>query len=236
LSRRPDVPQPAEAVSRAIVVADGDVPARDALDRAWPGWDDGVRLVIAADGGARGAEALGLRIDLIVGDGDSLGEAHIARFEAAGVPIRRVAAAKDESDTELAVLAALELGAGALAIVGGFGGGRFDHALANIGLLGLPALAGRPCVLIDATTRATLLSGPASGVFDGRIGDLVSLLALGDGVVGVTTEGLAYPLRDEPLPFGPARGLSNVRLASSARVELRSGRLLVVETPATLPT
>ena len=39
----------------------------------------------------------------------------------------------------------------------------------------------------------------------GRTGDLVSLLPFGDGVEGVTTSGLRYPLLDEPLPAGPAR-------------------------------
>jgi thiamine pyrophosphokinase len=62
----------------------------------------------------------------------------------------------------------------------------------------------------------------------------VSLLPLGDGVTGVTTEGLRYPLRGEPLPVGPARGLSNVRDAGVARVTVATGRLLIVETPATL--
>ena len=68
----------------------------------------------------------------------------------------------------------------------------------------------------------------------GRIGDLVSLLPLGDRVDGVTTEGLRYPLRDEPLVAGPARGQSNVRMSPHAAVTIRRGRLLIVETPATL--
>ena len=49
-----------------------------------------------------------------------------------------------------------------------------------------------------------------------------------------TTEGLEYPLRDEPLPAGPARGLSNVRVDGMAAVTLRRGRLLIVETRAIL--
>jgi thiamine pyrophosphokinase len=220
--------------SRALVVADGDLPARADLDAAWPDWAADATLVVAADGGARGAERLRLRMDLIVGDGDSLGEADLARFAAAGVPVRTVAAAKDESDTELAIGAAIELGASAITVIGAFGGGRLDHALANIGLLALPALDGRPCVLLDAASRVSLLTGPQRGSFTGRAGDLVSLLPVGDGVGGVTTDGLAYPLRDEPLPLGPARGLSNVRLETTAVVTLRTGRLLVVESPATL--
>jgi len=230
------VATPAGIGPHALVVADGDVPSREALDAAWPGWRDGATIVVAADGGARGAERLGLPIDLIVGDGDSLGEVDLRRFEEAGVAVRRVRAAKDESDTELAVVAAIELGAMRLTIVGALGGRRFDHAVANVGLLGMAALDGRPCVLLDAGARVTLLTGPVRGTFSGRAGDLVSLLPVGDGVAGVTTIGLAYPLRGEPLPLGPARGLSNVRLGSEAGVELRAGRLLVIESPATLPS
>ena len=226
---------------RALIVADGEPVDGAALEAAWPGWADGIALVIAADGGARLAERLvrsigagRQAIDLIVGDGDSLGEEQLARYEAAGIPVERSPASKDESDTELAVRAALARGATDLVIVGAVGG-RLDHTVANLGLLAAPALAGRSCVILDAATRVTLLSGPAERDFTGRAGDIVSLLPLGDGVTGVTTTGLAYPLHDEPLPFGPARGLSNVRTAELAGVALRTGRLLVVETPATLP-
>lgn len=217
-----------------LVVADGDVAERSAIDAAWPGWADRVAKVVAADGGAHGAARLGFTIDLVVGDGDSIDPAELARLEASGVPIRRAAREKDESDTELAVLAAIELGAERIVVVGAFGGRRLDHGLANIGLLAHPILVGRSCVLLSAETRVSLLTGPADAAFDGRIGDLVSLLPLGDGVTGVTTTGLAYPLRGEPLLVGPARGLSNVRAATTARVALQAGRLLVVETPATL--
>jgi thiamine pyrophosphokinase len=206
---------------------------------------DDIGLVVAADGGARladrlvtmlpGAGGRDRRLDLIVGDGDSLGEADLGRFAAAGIRIERSPVAKDESDTELAVRAAIDRGATDLVLVGALGG-RLDHGLANLGLLAAPWLSGRTCVVLDAATRATLLTGPADREFAGRIGDIVSLLPLGDGVGGVTTTSLAYPLVDEPLPFGPARGLSNVRTAPVARVALRRGRLLIVETPATLPS
>ncbi len=218
----------------ALVVADGDIPTRPALDAVWPGWSEGLRLVVAADGGARGAERLGFTIDLVVGDCDSLGEADIARLAAAGVEIRRVPAEKDESDTELAMLASIERGATALTVVGALGGSRLDHALANVALLALPALEGRPCELLDPAARVRLLTAPATLDLPGQPGGIVSLVPFGDGVEGVTTDGLAYPLREEPLPAGPARGLSNVRLGDTARVGLRAGRLLVIESPVTL--
>src|SRR3990172_893634 len=56
MSARPTPPR----LARAVVIADGDVPARPALDAAWPGWSEGRGLVIAADGGALGATRLRL--------------------------------------------------------------------------------------------------------------------------------------------------------------------------------
>ncbi len=224
----------------ALILADGDVPARADLDLAWPGWDAQLGIVIAADGGARHASRLGVTIDAWVGDGDSLDPEGMAALLAGGVPMERASPQKDESDTELAVREALRRGADGIVIVGGLGGTRIDHALANIGLLAMPELAGHPAALLDASSRITLVRAPGPDgalvrrALSGRSGDLVSLLPMGAGVVGVTTDGLAYPLADEPLPAGPARGLSNVRTSTDAVVTVRAGLLLVVESPARL--
>jgi thiamine pyrophosphokinase len=224
----------------ALILADGDAPTRAELDRSWPGWDAAVGLVIAADGGARHADALGVELDAWVGDGDSIDADALAELAARGVPIDRSSQHKDESDTELAVHAALRGGADGVVIVGGLGGERIDHALANIGLLGMDELRGRSAVMVDAATRISLIRapGPAGAPtvrsLAGRLDDIVSLMPIGDGVEGVTTRGLRYPLVDEPLPAGPARGLSNIRTAPDASVTVRLGLLLVVESPARL--
>jgi thiamine pyrophosphokinase len=225
---------------RALIVADGDPPDLAAIDASWPGWRDDIGLVVAADGGARSARTAGLTLDLVVGDGDSLGRDGLAALAAAGVPIERSPTDKDESDTELAVLAALARGAGDLTIVGAFGG-RLDHALANIWLLAHPAIGDRPAQLLDDRTRVRLIRAPrpdgtaAQLDLNGRPGDLVTLLPLGGDVTGITTDGLRYPLRDEPLVLGPARGLSNVRERADATVQVGRGRLLAVESPTLAP-
>lgn len=214
-----------------LVVAAGDAPDRAGLDQAWPGWADGIEAVVAADGGALAAEGLGLRPDLVVGDLDSLEPAQVERLRAAGIPVEVAPIAKDESDTELAILAAVARGATVVTIVGAFGG-RVDHLLANVGLLALPALTGVVATILDERSRVSLVRGPGSRLLDGRVGDHVTLLPFGSGVDDVRTEGLAWPLDGEALPTGPARGLSNVRVAARARVEVRAGDLLVVETIA----
>jgi thiamine pyrophosphokinase len=220
-------------VRHALVIADGRVADPEVLDAAWPGWSEAIDLVVAADGGARHAERLGRTIDRWVGDADSLGEEALEALAAAGVAIDRRSMAKDETDAELAVLAAVGEGAERITILGALGGRRFDHALGNVWLLALPAVAGSDLRLVDAEARIRLV-GSGRADLAGRIGDVVSLLPFAGDALGVSTFGLRYPLDDEPLIAGPARGLSNVRDAADASLEVRSGRILVIETPATL--
>ncbi|MCI0583194.1 MAG: thiamine diphosphokinase [Chloroflexi bacterium] len=229
---------PGVRTRHALVLADGDAPTRAGLDAAWPGWDDGVDLVVAADGGARLAGALGLSIDLWVGDGDSLGREGVEALLAGAVPVELAATDKEETDTELGLLAALRTGARAVTILGALRGPRLDHELANVQLLGHPAAGRLPLELLDDGIRLRLLVPPGAGgpvelALHGRVGDIVTLIPLVDAT-GVTTTGLRYPLSDAVLPVGPSRGVSNVRERPDAAVRIGSGRLLVAEVPATL--
>ena len=216
-----------------LVLADGAVPDPAELDAAWPGWSDGIDRVVAADGGARHAERLGRPLDLWVGDGDSVDPELLAALERRGVPVRRSPTDKDETDAELALLAALETDPERITILGALGGARLDHALGNVWLLDHPALDGRDVRLLDAGSRIRVVA-PGRVALTGGVGDLVSLLPFGGDALGITTSGLRYPLSDEPLRSGPSRGLSNIRTSAEAAVEHRSGRILVVETPARL--
>ena len=224
---------------RALVLADGLPPTRVDLDRVWPEWDRDVALVIAADGGARLADALGLPIDLWVGDGDSLGEAGREDLRLRGVPMTDVPTDKDQTDTELALLAALDRGATRVTLLGVLGGPRPDHALVNMLLLGHPRAADATVDILDPTARIRLLAATSEPGFAahldlaGREGDLVSLVPL-DDVFGVTTNGLRFPLTDATLQAGSSFTISNVRTNPAASVSIRAGRLLVLEVPATL--
>ncbi len=220
-----------------VVVAAGDVPERAALDSAWPGWDAGIAGVVAADGGLAGADALGLSATVIVGDLDSAEPHRLAAADAAGTRVVRASSNKDESDTELAVLEAAGLGATRLTVLGALGGDRVDHALANVWLLALPGIAAIPTVLLDERARLSLLApgpdgAPVTRSLPGPIGATVSLLPFGGDVIGVTTRDLRYPLHNEALVAGPARGLSNVVDGPNAAVTIRGGRLLIVEVAA----
>lgn len=229
----------------ALILADGDVPTRAVLDHAWPHWFEGVQEVIAADGGARHARALGLIIDLWVGDGDSVDPTTLQDLEDAGVEILRARPDKDESDTELAVQAAIARDHRGVVILGATGGPRIDHEIANIALLAMPGLIDRSAQIYTPRSRISLLSAAAAPArapgtaawlpLQGAPGDLVSLIPFGVTASGVSTSALAYPLHVEDLPLGSPRGLSNIVTARGGRVSLTGGSLLVIESPATIP-
>ncbi len=181
--------------------------------------------VVAADGGVDVALALGLDVGVVVGDLDSATGAGLQAAEAAGARVVRHPAAKDATDLELACDEALSLGARRLLVVGGEGG-RLDHLLAAMLLLGSEKYAG---VEVDAVLGlARLHVVRTRRELSGSVGELVSLLPLHGAAEGVVTEGLAYPLRGETLVSGSSRGVSNEFAAETALVSVERGVLLAV--------
>ena len=210
--------------AHVVVVVNGEF-AHD--DRLLPIVDEAAG-VIAADGGANWLMAHGRSPHRLVGDLDSVSAEVLALLESAGCEIERHAGDKDETDTELALVAALGMGADRLTILGALGG-RIDHELANVLLLAMPRMASVEVVIFDGTSYLSMARKRQR--ICGEVGDMVSLIPVAGDAEGIVTQGLAYPLRDEALTFGLARGVSNVMVEPQALVVLRRGLLLVVRTP-----
>jgi len=70
-----------------------------------------------------------------------------------------------------------------------------------------------------------------AAAIDGEIGDTVSLIPLGGDVHLQKTSGLQWPLVDEILTFGLARGVSNVMVQRQATISVVSGTLLCIHMP-----
>lgn len=185
--------------------------------------------VIAADGGLRHLLPFDRRPDVLIGDLDSLPPGVDA--EAMAAQTIRYPRDKDETDLELALLHAVtHYPDREVLILGGFGG-RFDHMLANVLLLAHPRLLGRPIRFVDDRQSAWLLAAdppPGAMTLTGAPGDIVSLLPLGGPAHVLVTTGLRWPLHDEVLAFGAARGVSNEMTAAVATVRLGAGVVLCI--------
>jgi len=185
-------------------------------------------LIIAADSGAATALQYGYVPAIVVGDFDSLDTDLLQQLSEKGSQVRQAAVEKNETDTELAIQAAIEQGATSITLLGALGGERFDHTMANILLLA--DIETVPAKIVDGPSTCWLLRGPGSSFINGQKGDLLSLLPLTGDATGVRTKGLYYPLHGETLRFGKPRGVSNVLTQEHAEVSLVGGMLLVVHT------
>jgi thiamine pyrophosphokinase len=188
-----------------------------------------ARIVVAADGGLDRAAALGLAVDVVVGDLDSVSGQALERAETDGVRVVRHPEAKDATDLELALDEAVALGAGRVLVVAS-SGGRLDHLLASLLLLGSDRYAALELDALVGESLVHVLRGERT--LRGRPGELVTLLALGGPAVGVTTDGLEYPLAGETLTAGSSRGVSNVFAQPEVVVRVARGVVLAVRPDA----
>lgn len=207
-------------IETAVVVAGG-VPGPTPIQ---PDVGEGT-LVVAADGGVDRALALGLHVDVAIGDFDSVTAAGLAAVERAGARAERHPAAKDATDLELALDTALAASPARILVVGSESG-RLDHVLSSLLLIADPRYAGAEVDALLGGARVHVIHG--SRTLAGVAGELVSLLAVHGPAEGVSTSGLVYPLARETLVPGTSRGVSNVFAGAEAHVSLDRGVLLAI--------
>jgi len=182
--------------------------------------------VIAADSGYDIARDQEISVDLLVGDLDSISAEGLQHAEASGVVIERFPEAKDKTDFELALDAAIEFEAPAVDIYGGEAG-SFGHLLGiSTGLtartwarVDLRWFVGSDTVFPVQPKRSLEVSLP--------LGTRLALVPIGDAE-NVTATGVQWPLSREHLPRGTSRGLSNVTTDPICTVSLTDGALLVI--------
>jgi thiamine pyrophosphokinase len=201
---------------RCLIVANGEPPSL-ALLRELHG---GVTLTVAADGGANTALSAGILPDAVVGDLDSVTPESRAALGDARLHLDDDI---DATDLEKTIRFAIAKGATAVDIVAA-GGGRADHAVANLSVLTL--FRGRADIrIVDDFFETRLVAGHAE--IDARAGTVVSLVAIGR-CTGVTTRGLRWPLTDFTLNFSP-RGIHNEVVSRPASVSVGTGDLLLFQ-------
>ena len=176
-------------------------------------------LVIAADGGLRHTERLGIVPDVILGDFDSLGSVP------AGANVFPVE--KDDTDAMLAVRRGLELGYREFLLYGSLDGPRLDHTVANFQTLQFLCDHGAFGVLAGISTMAAVVKN-GSLTFPAGCEGNVSVFCMGPDAHGVILRGLYYPLENGILTAGFPLGVSNHFTGESAEISVEDGSLLVI--------
>jgi len=203
-----------------LVFSSGDSPGAEVVDDL-PQAD----LVVAADGGYDIATELGVVVDVVVGDLDSINTTELPDR----VIVERHSPDKDATDLELALELVARDNPERVVVVGG-SGGRLEHELATAALLCSPRWRGIDEMdWISARGRAHVVWGRR--ILHGDVGATITLLPMGGDAEGVHTKGLRWNLEGETLRHGSTRGVSNIMQSPVADIRVTSGCLLVVFPP-----
>lgn len=179
------------------------------------------RYLICADGGLDTARQLGEKPDLILGDFDSL-QGDLPTEE----DIIRLPVEKDDTDMLHAVKVGLEKGFQDFLLLGGLGGERPDHAMANFCVLRYLDEHGGTGVLMDGKTAVRYLSSGALSL-TGKPGTIVSVFPFGCEACTVSYEGLYYETDHTVLTLPDAMGVSNCMTGERAHITLHTGSALI---------
>lgn len=176
-------------------------------------------FVIAADGGLRHTEKLGITPNVVLGDFDSLG------FCPEGANVFPVE--KDDTDAMLAVRLGLRRGCGEFLLYGSLDGPRLDHTVANFQTLQFLADHGAVGYLIGNTAMVTVVKN-GKITFPAGLSGTISVFCMGPDAVGVTEKGLFYGLENAVLTSGFPLGVSNHFTGEEAEISVKNGSLLVL--------
>lgn len=223
----PDV-APASTPPVALVVAGSPEAPSPALLRRLA---QDSRLVVACDSGADACMRARVRVDVLVGDGDSLSPEALAYVRHQGA--RELDFPMDKDDTDLGLALswlsqnACDLGVSRL-VACGVTGGRLDHGLGALGVLARTAGLSVRIESQDATAHVLVPgSNPRLDLGTGEQGCTLSVVAL-LGPALLSEGGMRWNLDHAWLNPLDDLGVSNVVESACASVEVHDGVALVV--------
>ena len=175
-------------------------------------------LVIAADGGLRHTQQLGMIPDIVLGDFDSLG------YVPEGAVVHPVE--KDDTDAMLAVRQGLARGFRNFVIYGGMDGPRLDHTIANLQTLGFLARQGAGGYLVGLSFTATVIKDEKI-VFSPDCDGIFSVFCLGNESV-VSINGAKYEADHAILTAFFPLGVSNHFEGRQVEITVHSGTVITI--------
>lgn len=190
--------------------------------------------VFAVDGGLKAADRLSIIPDYIVGDFDTVSPLLLYKYEnMENITIERFKPEKDFTDTQIAVMKAIEENSFSIHILGGTGS-RLDHTIANIQLLQSALECGIEAMIVSETNRIRLLGDKRKHIVLNKEDSMykyVSLIPLSEKVSSVTTMGMKYNVSnfDFCIDKNISMGVSNEIKESKAEIKITDGKLLLIE-------
>ncbi|WP_318036051.1 thiamine diphosphokinase [Halobacillus shinanisalinarum] len=189
----------------------------DGKDMIWIGADQGAEVIIEQGG----------RLDIAVGDFDSVSVSSLAAIKEAAARTDTYPNEKNETDLEIAIQEAI-MHEPEQILLFGVTGGRLDHSLINIQVLYPLLNKGIKGTIIDRQNQLELVG---EGMHKLKKIDkylYVSFLPITLEVKELCLTGFYYPLQGAQLSYGSTRCISNQLIEEQGTFSFTEGILLVV--------
>jgi len=208
-----------------IVVVTAGGPASELPDFSeWAG-----AAFIGVDAGTIVLLDRGIRPVAAVGDFDSVTGSEMKRIEALFPSLDRAASEKDETDTELALVKAMEFSP-VQVIVTGVTGGRLDHYMSSLHAIYQiqQKFPDTEFMLVNWQNRIRFLSPGSHRIWANEKYRYISFYPFAETVEGFSLTHFKYEVDNETIPFGSTRFISN-ELDAEGIIKFSKGSCVMIE-------
>ena len=177
---------------------------------------------IGVDKGALTLARNGKRMLVAIGDFDSVEESDLAYIKEYSDTLIQLNPIKDDTDSEAAVMYAIEKGYQKIHLYGGLGG-RLDHAMINL------RLVSRFCETVYLHDQNNFIFSLGEGVHSIDKRDYTYISFFTEDEATISLEGLKYPLDKQQLTNKDTYTTSNEILEDRGIVTVHAGQVTVIQ-------
>lgn len=207
---------------KAVIISGGTPPSEELLKTEL----EENCVLICADSGANCLYHYNITPNYLIGDFDSISREGLEFFSRKHCIIEKYPIEKDYTDTELAMLKALNLKADKIVFLG-CTGTRLDHTFGNLGLLLKCLYNNVEAFIKDNNNTITMVNHGLS--LNGRKGDKFSLFAYDEPVIDLDIDGSKYNLNKYFLKIGDGLTISNEFSNTEVKINFKSGNLIIIK-------
>ncbi|MCL5028844.1 MAG: thiamine diphosphokinase [Bacteroidetes bacterium] len=205
-------------MKKCIILANGKPPSKSVIEYLK---NKNFNYLICADGGANSAKRLNLIPDIIIGDFDSINESTLNYFKNKSKKLKLKR--QNDTDVEKCLKFAIR-NKFKEAVLLGVTGDRLDHTFCNLGIV----LKFYNLISIKIIAESSYLSAYSGyNELDTIRDETISIYGLSPKTK-IISEGLKYPLRNIPLPFGEKESTSNIALSDKVKLKVKGGKIFVI--------
>ncbi len=209
-------------MKQALIVCNGSISNYSKVKEKLSLLSDAV-YTVTVDGGINHAIQLGMKVDLALGDFDSITPSSLEYLRDESIKTEEYPSDKDKTDSHIAVEHCIQAGCSELIIVA-YNGSRLDHSIANIMMFALKSHL-VPITLVNENNIAYFVSTECT--LHAPVDCYISIIPITETVFVKKTRGLHYTVDNTLLRRGETVGVSNYPVSDPQTIEISEGTALI---------